>query len=219
MKICDARYLYLYLFIFKLLSPSLSFSTIIPAFSLPFSLAPKALPFLLFSPPPLCFQSDHFISSLLLFLLLLCLPHHFSHCLFNKEESVEESASTPSSLHWTTVSLRQETCWHTRTHTHHHFILWDYIGYPLPSFLFYAVCIILTFSPWILLLLLLLTFSFLCTHVIRFVFWHFLAVFVLTNHFSFSPLNSFLVLYWHFLSFCSFIFLLSPVLCFIFSFA
>lgn len=30
---------------------------------------------------------------------------------------------------------------HTDTHTHHQFILWDFIGYPLPSFLSFLCCL------------------------------------------------------------------------------
>ncbi len=125
--------------------------------------------------PPHFFQSPHLISPSQFPLSCLSvspLPHPFSLCLFNKEGLVEESASTPSSLHWATVSLRQETCWHTQAliHTITSYCGTSLVAHCLLFFLFFAVYIILTFSPWILLLFLLLTFSFLCEHVIGFVF-------------------------------------------------
>lgn len=154
-----------------------------------------------FSPPAL-------FSSLYLFSCFSVspLPHPFSFCLFNKEVSVEESASTPSSLHWATASLRQETRWHTHTLRR---TITSYCGTsPVAffSFLFTAVYIILTFFACILLLFLPLTFSFLCERVIGFVSWHFLALFVLTKPFRFYLLNSFPLLYWCILSFYIFIY-------------
>lgn len=129
----------------------------------------------------------HSVSCFQLPLSLLCLIRRD-----RREESV-------FSLHWTTLSLRWKTRWHTQTHTYHHHHAVE-LSYPLPLFL----CSLYNFDlfpPWILLLFLLLTFSFLCECVITFVFWHFLSLFVLTNILRFYPLNSFLLHYCCFLFF------------------
>lgn len=105
----------------------------------------------------------HSVSCFQLPLSLLCLIRRD-----RREESV-------FSLHWTTLSLRWKTRWHTQTHTYHHHHAVE-LSYPLPLFL----CSLYNFDlfpPWILLLFLLLTFSFLCECVITFVFRHFLSLF------------------------------------------
>lgn len=147
------------------------------------SLAFTVSPFLsLFS--PFFFQSPHLI------FLLLCVPltPSLAACLIRRDWWRRRPLRPPHFTEPQSINAGN-TLTHTRTHTHH-FILWDFIGYPLPYSLFFAVYIILTFSPWILLLFLLLTFSFLCEHVIAFVFEHFLVLFVLTSLFSFYLLNS-----------------------------
>lgn len=137
----------------------------------------------------------HSVSCFQLPLSLLCLIRRD-----RREESV-------FSLHWTTLSLRWKTRWHTQTHTYHHHHAVE-LSYPLPLFL----CSLYNFDlfpPWILLLFLLLTFSFLCECVITFVFGTSF-LYLLTNILRFYPLNSFLL---HYCCFISLAFYFSLVLC------